>query len=236
MIWIRSAIFNVAFFSWTTIVVIVGMPVLLLPTSAVVVYARFWSRSTMLLLKLICGLTYRVVGREKVPEGGCIIACKHQSAWETIVFFSVFDAPVYILKRELLMVPLFGWYLLRSGMIPVDRKGKSAAMKAVMVKGAASVAAGRKIVIFPQGTRVPPGIKAPYQPGTVGIYSHIGATIVPAALNSGRFWARRSFLKYPGTITLEFLEPIPPGLRRAEAGRLLEERIEAAAERLLTAD
>lgn len=233
MIWIRSAIFNIVFFAWTTVVVVVAIPVLAMSERAMVAYARGWSRSVLLLLRVICGLRYRVVGREKVPKGGFIIACKHQSAWDTIAFFCIVDSPVYILKRELLMVPLFGWCLLKSGMIAIDRKGGASTMRKTIAKAAKKLAEGRQIVIFPQGTRVAPGLKAPYQPGAVGLYTHLNTILVPAALDSGRFWARRSFLKKPGTITLEFLEPIPPGLPRAQAHKLIEERIEAAADRLL---
>jgi len=233
VIWIRSALFNATFFAWTTVAVLVAVPLLAMPQRAMVAYARTWARSVLLLLRLICGLGYRVVGSERVPEGGAIIASKHQSAWDTIAFFAVFGRPVYILKRELLWVPLFGWCLLKSGMIPVDRKGKAAAMRNVMARAGEALASGRPIVIFPQGTRVPPGEKRPYQPGVVGLYGQLKATVVPVALDSGRFWARRAFIKRPGTITLEFLEPIPPGLPRAKAQRLIEERIEAASDRLL---
>ncbi len=233
MIWIRSALFNLAFFAWTSIVVLVAVPLLVLPERVMVLYARAWSWSILTMLRLICGLGYRVVGREKIPETGAIIACKHQSAWDTVVFFAVCDAPVYILKRELLLVPFFGWCLIKSGMIPIDRKGGTVAMRKVIARATASLAQGRHIVIFPQGTRVAPGVKAPYQPGAVGLYTHLGVPVVPAALDSGRFWARRSFLKKPGTITLEFLDPIPPGLPRAQVHRQLEERIEAASDRLL---
>ncbi len=236
MIWIRSAVFNVLFFAWTGVVVLVAVPLLALPERVMIAYARGWSWSLLFLLKVICGLDYRVVGREKVPEGGAIVACKHQSAWETIVYFAVFDAPVYILKRELLMVPFFGWCLIKSGMIPIDRKGGAVAMRKVITRATASLALGRKIVIFPQGTRVAPGVKAPYQPGAVGLYTHLATPVVPAALNSGRFWPRRSFLKHPGTITLEFLDPIPPGLPRAKVARMIEQQVEAASERLLAAE
>jgi 1-acyl-sn-glycerol-3-phosphate acyltransferase len=229
--WIRSAIFNVVFFAWTTVVVIVAVPLLAMPQHVMVAYARCWSWSVLLLLRLICGLRYRIVG--EVPKGGVIVACKHQSAWDTIAFFQIVASPVYILKRELLMVPLFGWCLLKSGMIAIDRKGGASTMRKTIVKAAERLAEGRQIVIFPQGTRVAPGVKAPYQPGAVGLYTHLDTAIVPAALDSGRFWARRSFLKKPGMITLEFLEPIPPGLKRAEAQRLIEERIETASDRLL---
>lgn len=234
MIWIRSAIFNIAFFAWTTIIVVVAVPLFAMSQATMVAYARMWSRSVLAMLRLICGLNYRVVGQEKVPEGGVIIACKHQSAWDTIAFFCIVPSPVYILKRELLMVPLFGWCLLKSGMIAIDRKGGASTMRKTIAKAAERLAEGRQIVIFPQGTRVAPGVKAPYQPGAVGLYTHLNTAIVPAALDSGRFWARRSFLKRPGTITLEFLDPIPAGLKRSEAHRLIEERIETASDRLLT--
>jgi 1-acyl-sn-glycerol-3-phosphate acyltransferase len=229
--WLRSAIFNAAFFAWTTVVVLAGVPLLALPSGATRVYARFWSKSVLALLRLICGLDYRIVG--PVPPGGVIVASKHQSAWDTIVFFAILPTTTYILKRELLRIPLFGWYLLKAGMIAVDRKGGAGALKHVMQQSEAALEEGRTIVIFPQGTRVAPGAEAPYQPGTAGLYTHLKRAVIPAALNSGSFWARRSFLKRPGTITLEFLEPIPPGLKRAEFANLLEQRIETASKRLL---
>ena len=138
MIWIRSAVFNFLFFAWTGVVVLVAVPLLALPERVMIAYARGWAWSLLFLLKVICGLDYRVVGREKVPEGGAIVACKHQSAWETIVYFAVFDAPVYILKRELLMVPFFGWCLIKSGMIPIDRKGGAVAMRKVITRATAA--------------------------------------------------------------------------------------------------
>lgn len=233
MIWIRSGLFNFFFFAWTAAAVVLALPILAMPQRVMIAYARGWALSVLMMLRLICGLGYRVVGREKVPQCGAIVACKHQSSWDTVAFFAVFDAPIYILKRELLSIPFFGWCLLKSGMIPIDRKGKAAAMRKVITRAAEALALGRKIVIFPQGTRVPPGDKRPYQPGAVGLYTQLGTTVVPAALDSGRFWARRSFIKHPGTITLEFLEPIPPGLPRAKAQRLIEERIETASDRLL---
>jgi 1-acyl-sn-glycerol-3-phosphate acyltransferase len=235
VIWLRSAVFNLAFFAWTATAVILALPALALPQPVMIWAARTWARVSLLLLRAICGLGCRVVGREKVPAGGAIIASKHQSAWDTIVFFALFDTPVYILKRELLSIPLFGWCLLKAGMVSIDRKGGAAAMRRVIARSAEALEQGRKIVIFPQGTRVAPGVRRPYQPGAVGLYTHLRTTVVPAALDSGRFWPRRSFLKRPGTITLEFLEPIPPGLPRAEAQRLIEERIEAASDRLLAA-
>jgi 1-acyl-sn-glycerol-3-phosphate acyltransferase len=233
VIWIRSALFNFLFFGWTTIVVVVALPLLLMPERVMVVYARYWALSVLGLLRLVCGLSHRMVGREKVPDGGTVVASKHQSAWDTLAYFAMFDTPTYILKQELLSIPLFGWCLMKAGMIAVDRKGKAAALKKVIAHGERSLAEGRTIVIFPQGTRVKPGVAAPYQPGTAGLYTQLNATENPVELDSGRFWPRRSFLKYPGTITVEFLEPIAPGLPRAQFMRVMEERIETGSQRLL---
>jgi 1-acyl-sn-glycerol-3-phosphate acyltransferase len=229
--WIRSALFNALFFAWTTVVTLAGAPLLAAPSATMHAYARFWAKSVLVLLRVVCGLDHRVVG--PLPPGGVIVASKHQSAWDTIVFMALLPTTTYILKRELLRIPLFGWYLLKAGMIAVDRKGGAGALKSVMQQSEAALDAGRTIVIFPQGTRVAAGASAPYQPGTIGLYTHLKRPVIPAALNSGHFWARRSFIKRPGTITLEFLEPIPPGLPRAVFARQLEERIEKASARLL---
>ena len=166
------------------------------------------------------------------PNGTCgpaILAAKHQSAWDTIVFYRVLDAdPVYVLKRELTWIPILGWYLRRVGMVAVDRKGGAAALRRMTATAHAALAEGRRIVIFPEGTRTAPGARRPYHPGVAALYAATDVPVVPVALDSGRYWPRRGFLKRPGTITLRILPPLPPGLARKAFVAELEHRIEEA--------
>jgi 1-acyl-sn-glycerol-3-phosphate acyltransferase len=153
---------------------------------------------------------------------------KHQSAWDTLILPVVLHDPAIVLKRELLWVPIYGWYAARAGSIAIDRGGRAAALRRMVARARASVAEGRPVVIFPEGTRTAPGRHLPYQPGVAALYQALGLPLVPAAVNSGLFWGRRSFLKRPGRITLAFLDPIPPGLPRRRLMPELESRIETA--------
>lgn len=230
-----SLLFNCAFFAWGIFFHLICLPVLLMPRSITIRAGRFWVDSSFALLRLLCRLDFRVVGGKNLPEGGCIFASKHQSAWDTFVFFLVLNDPCFVLKHELLKVPLFGWYLGKAGMISVDRAGGAAALRGMIERAKAALEAGRPIVVFPEGTRTAPGTRRPYQSGVAALAKHLGAPTVPVALNSGLFWGRRSFFKYPGTITLEFLPAIPPPSDRKAYLATLEERIEAASTRLLNA-
>jgi 1-acyl-sn-glycerol-3-phosphate acyltransferase len=179
----------------------------------------------------MAGLRYRVRGQRLTSPA--IYASKHQSAWDTMVFqILVLDA-AFVLKRELLWLPLFGLYVWRGRHVAIDRAAGGQALRRMLKDGDRAQAEGRSIVIFPEGTRTAPGADAPYFPGVAALYKRLGIPVVPVALNSGLFWGRRSFIKRPGTITLEFLEPIPPGLDRATFEATLRERIEAGSKRLL---
>jgi len=230
---VRSLAFNLAFLAWSTLIHILCLPLLAGPRTWIVAAGRLWTAVTLGLLRLLCGLDYRVRGLEHLPAGACIIACKHQSAWETMAMPLVIADPSYVLKRELLRVPLFGWYLARAGMVAIDRSGGARSLKAMVAQARPIAAAGRRIVIFPEGTRTAPGSRRPYQPGVAGIARQLALPTVPAAVNSGLFWGRRSFLKRPGTITLEFLPPLPPDPDRRRFLATLEQRIEEATARLL---
>lgn len=230
MIWLRSLLFNVLFFAWTTVMNVVCVPALALPQPVVLGAARLWIRGVLLLLAGICGLRHEVRGAENLPAGPCIVAAKHQSAWDTLIFILLLDKPSYVFKRELLWLPLFGWYVARSGCIPIDRAGGPVALRRMVRAARRAVDQGRTIVIFPEGTRVAPGARRPYHPGTAALYAQLGVPVVPVAVNSGLYWGRRSFLKRPGRIALEFLRPIAPGLTRAVFTRELEHRIETASE------
>jgi 1-acyl-sn-glycerol-3-phosphate acyltransferase len=233
MILLRSALFNILFISGTVITVLVGVPLLAAPRGVMVAHVRGWARLMVATLRVVCGIRLEVTGLDRIPPGGVIIAAKHQSAFDTIVWVSLLPAPVYVLKKELLSIPLWGWLALRCGHVPVDRAAGAAALRG-MVKGAkAALAKGRPVVIFPEGTRGAPGQKLPYQPGVAALALAAGAPVVPVATDSGRFWGRRAFHKRPGTLHVSVLPPLPAGLPRAALMSALEEAIEAETDRLL---
>jgi len=230
---IRSLLFNLCFFGWTAILCVLGLPTLLLPRGVLVWFARFWARGMVAMLRGLVGLRHELRGLAHRPRGGAIFAFKHQSAWETIMLPLLVPDPMIVLKRELLAVPLFGWYLRKTGQIAVDRRGGGAALKRMLRAAAAGAAGGRSLVIFPEGTRTAPGQHRPYQPGIAALYAQLRLPVVPVALNSGSFWPRRSFAKRAGRIAVEFLPAIAPGLSREAFLAELERRTETACARLL---
>ncbi|MFZ3359284.1 MAG: lysophospholipid acyltransferase family protein, partial [Xanthobacteraceae bacterium] len=199
------------------------------------VFIRSYARSSLWLLRVVCGTGVEWRGTEKIPPGACIVACKHQSLWETFSLYAVLDDPVYVLKRELMWVPLFGWYMWKAGLIPIDRSAGMAALGRMTTRAQRTLAGQypRQLVIFPEGTRRPPGAEPSYRPGIVHLYNKTGLACVPLALNSGLFWPRRSLLRLPGTITAEILDPIPPGLDKNTFFTRLQDTIETASTRLL---
>jgi len=229
---LRSLVFNALFFGWTAVILLICAPALPFGVAAVHAVGRAWVRVTLILLLLTVGLRHRLVGLENLPKGPAIIAPKHQSTWDTLVFALPLNLPAYVLKRELLAIPLFGLYLRCAGMIAVDRAGGGAALKSMVAAARAAVAAGRHLLIYPEGTRTAPGQRRPYHPGVAALYGQLDLPVVPVALNSGLFWGRRAFMKRPGIITVEFLPAIPPGLSRREFMTELERRIETASDRL----
>jgi 1-acyl-sn-glycerol-3-phosphate acyltransferase len=232
MNWVRAALFNLAYFAWTALIGTLGLPFLLAPRRAAMRFGRFWSQGVLVLLRAIVGLDYRVIGLDQVPPGGAIVAMKHQSAWDAIALPVVLDDPAPVAKRELLALPFYGWYMARAGAIAIDRRGGAAALRRMLAAAGRAAAERRRIVIFPQGTRVAPGMTAPYQPGVYALYQALSLPLIPAAVNSGVFWGRRSFVKRPGRITVEFLAPIPPGWPRRRLMAELEQRIETATAKL----
>ncbi len=233
MSWARALVFNLALLAWTLALGTIGLPFLLLPRAAVMAFGRFWASGVLVLLRVIVGLDYQISGRDRIPVGGCIIAMKHQSAWDALILPIVLGDPAVVVKRELLLLPFYGWYAARAGSIGIDRKGGAAALRHIVAAARPVVAAGRPVVIFPQGTRVAPGQLSPYQPGVAALYQALGLPLVPAAVNSGLFWGRRAFVKRPGRVRLEFLAPIPPGWPRRRLMAEIERRIEAATAALM---
>ena len=186
-------------------------------------------------MRAICNIKVEFRGVEKIPKGPLIVASKHQSMWETISLMRFFEAPFFVVKRELKFVPLFGLYIIKTGMVAIDRGSGRRALLSVMRRAAEEVKRGRQFVIFPEGTRTAPGAPPQYKGGVGMIYADCGVPCLPVALNSGLFWPRRAFMRYPGTLVVEFLDPIPPGLKRDEFLARVESTIEEATNRIVAA-
>jgi 1-acyl-sn-glycerol-3-phosphate acyltransferase len=184
-------------------------------------------------LRMICGIAVEWRGLENIPKGACIVACKHQSMWETFALYLVLDDPVFVLKRELMWIPGFGWYAWKARSIAVDRSAGMRALAYMKRRAQHELANGRQLVIFPEGTRRAPDAEPDYKPGIVHLYANAGSICVPLALNSGLFWPRRSFWRFPGTILVEALAPIEPGLGNRPFLARLEKVLEAATTRLV---
>jgi 1-acyl-sn-glycerol-3-phosphate acyltransferase len=228
-LWLRSALFLLWFVLITTILSLIFLPVLILPRRATVWLARIWSRATLWGLKVFAAIDFEIRGVP--PKGPVLVASKHMSMWDTLALYLALDEPATVLKRELLRIPFYGWFLWKSTAIAIDRGAGASSLRKMSNAAKAVLAQGRPILIFPEGTRKKPGAMPDYKPGVAGLYVLLDVACVPVALNSGVYWT--GFLKRPGTITLQFLEPIQPRLKRDAFMTLLEQRIEAATTVLL---
>jgi 1-acyl-sn-glycerol-3-phosphate acyltransferase len=233
MTWLCSLLFNLGFYLWTAALGILGLPVLLGPRRWSMTLGTLWAVGTMRILRWTVGLSWEVRGAEHLPPGGAIIAMKHQSAWDTIALPLIFRDPAVVLKRELLWIPLYGWYAGRASAIPVDRAAGAGALRRMVAAATGPARAGRHVVIFPEGTRTAVGQQRPYHPGVAALYRQLSLPLVQVAVNSGLFWGRRAFLKRRGRIVAEILPAIPPGLDRRTAMAELERRIEEATAKLV---
>jgi 1-acyl-sn-glycerol-3-phosphate acyltransferase len=229
MTFLRSALFMAWFLILTLVMAIIFLPLLAVPRKATVWMARQWARATLWGLRAIAGIGERQIG--EVPRGGVLVASKHMSMWDTLALYLALDDPGIVLKRELLRIPFYGWYLGKAAAIPIDRGAGADALRRMTHAAERVLAEGRPILIFPEGTRKKPGAPPDYKPGAAGLYSLLGVACVPVALDSGRYW--QGFAKHPGTISMEFLEAIPSGMKRRDFMALLEQRIEDATNRLL---
>lgn len=234
-LWIRSLVFNGAFYGWTILCSLIFLPVLLLPRIFLVKVAKIWSQGVLWSCEHILGLHLKIIGAERLPTTPAIFAAKHQSAWETLVFHSLLADPSIVLKQELLWIPLFGWYLQKLGVVPLSRSKKKGVrdLKKLLKKAEQVVSQGRPILIFPEGTRSKPGYRKPYQSGVASLYLHLKVPVIPIAHNAGLFWPRRGFIKYPGCIILEVLEPLYPGFSKQEFMQRLENAIETKTNELV---
>ncbi len=230
---LRSLLFNVLFYVVLVLFLVVGSPMLFAPRRAAIAALKLWASTSLVLLRLVCGIGMEVRGLEHMPKGPLLVAGKHQSFWETFAILPLLDDPCMVLKRELTLIPLFGWFALKFRMIAVERGAGSQALRKLIRRGKEEAAAGRQIVIMPEGTRRAPGDPPDYKPGAAALYAALGVPCLPFGLNAGLYWPRRKFLRYPGTIILEFCPVIAPGLARAEFQKALEAAIEGASNRLL---
>lgn len=233
MLLLRSILFNIAFYLNLLAYMLVALPTLLMPRRIVLAAAKSWARTSLWLLRVICGTKVEFRGLEKLPKGAFLVAAKHQSAWETFALIPLFADPAFILKRELMWIPIFGWYNWRTEMIPVDRGARAQALSRMTERTGRELARGRQIVIFPEGTRRAPGAEPKYKYGVAHLYAATGAACVPIALNSGLYWPRRSFRRYPGTVRVEILDPIGPCLDKKTFMARLQGEIETATARLV---
>src|SRR5580658_7350137 len=215
-IFLRSLVYNVLFYLMLAFWIIVAIPTFVMPRSSIMSIARAWARSSIWLLRVVCNVKVEYRGLEKIPQGPLIVASKHQSMWETFALLQFFDAPLFIYKRELGWIPFFGWYLVKSKMIGVDRSGGMRSLMEMARRAPAEIRSGRQLIIFPEGTRRPVDAPPDYMTGVGQIYASSGVPCLPVALNSGLFWPRRTFMRYPGTLVVEFLDPLPPGLKRRD--------------------
>ena len=233
MILLRSLVFHAAFYVLTTVLALAGLPVLVMGRQKVQAYAKFWTGSAVWLAEKICGTKIVWRGLENLPRGGCIIAAKHQSTLETMALTTKGADFSYILKRELMAIPVFGWYLKGAGQVAIDRAKRGQALPDLTRQVREAIAQGRQLIIFPEGTRKPAGAPPAYKSGVGYLYADSGAVCVPVALNTGLYWPRRNLSIHPGRVTIAFLEPIMPGLDKQSFLQLLEERIEARTAELI---
>ena len=230
---LRSLLYAVAFYLLTAIMLVGLSWLLLAPRGWAMAGLKLHARIATWLLEAIVGTRMEVRGRENLPPGPVLIVSKHQSTWDTFALIPLFDDPAIILKDELKWIPFYGWFCVKFDHILVKRDKAAAALRSMVRQAQRRISQGRQVIIFPEGTRMSPGAPADYKPGYLALYDALNVPCVPLALNSGLFWPRRSWRRYPGTIVVEFLEPIPPGLPRKAVKERLERDLEAASQRLI---
>jgi 1-acyl-sn-glycerol-3-phosphate acyltransferase len=233
VIFLRSLIFNVLFYLNLVLFLVLGSFYFLAPRRHAMKALKAWAATSVWLLRIVCGTRMEVRGREHIPAGAALVAGKHQSLWETFAILPLLDDPCVVLKKELTLIPLFGWFALKFRMIAVERSAGASALKKMVARGLEEKAAGRQIFIMPEGTRSAPDAPPAYKPGAAALYATLDCPCVPFGLNSGLFWPRRKFIRLPGTITIEFLPAIPPGLPRKAFQERLQHDIESTTTRLV---
>jgi 1-acyl-sn-glycerol-3-phosphate acyltransferase len=235
MLFLRSLLFNVLFYAVLVCLAIVALPTFLMPPRAMLAVAGWWAKATLFLMRVVCNIKVEFRGADRIPAGPLVIVAKHQSFWETFALLPFFERPIFILKRQLMHIPVFGQFLAKTGMIAIDRDAGVKALLDMTRRARDAVRSGCQLVIFPEGTRRAPGAPADYKTGFAQIYSACAAPCLPVALNSGLFWPRRTFMRYPGTLVVEFLDPLPAGLPKDAFLARVETAIEEATGRIVEA-
>jgi len=234
MVYLRSALFQLVFYVSFVIQMIIFTPVyFFLPRKTAYRIPKNWARLNLWLADKVAGISYEIEGLENLPKGGYIISAKHQSFWDTFALIPTLDDPVYILKRELLWIPLFGWYAAKQKMIPIDRSAKSRAIPEMVARAKEELDSGRELIIYPEGTRKAPGAEPDYKYGIARLYNDLKVPVVPVVQHAGLFWPRHGFLRRAGHIRIRILEPIEPGMRPTDFFRHLVEVTERESDRLL---
>jgi len=234
LILLRSILWMIAFYLWSVIVALLMLPLLLAPRRWMVRAMALWARGVNAMIKPICNIQVEFRGLEHLPRGRVLVAAKHQCMYDTMGPFAVFDDFSYVMKKELMWIPFYGWYSRKAGMIVLDREGHAKALRKLVADAKDRMKDERQVVIFPEGHRQDPGATPDYKPGVAALYRELGVPCVPVATNSGVHWPAHGIRRLPGKIVYEFLEPIPPDLPRKEFMRLLEARTETASNALLT--
>ena len=232
MLYLRSLAFNIYFYAVTFAMTVICLPLLVLPSKFALAATKLWSIWMIAGMKVLTRTELEVRGQENIPTGPAIIASKHQSVWDTFAFFKFVPYPAIVLKYELGYLPLYGWFAKKMGMVFVNRDAQAKALREMIATSKRRLAKNRPILIFPEGTRAKPGAKRGYKPGVAALYNGLDVPCIPVALNSGLFWPRRTFRRFPGKITIEFLPPIEPGLKKREFLQRLEAEIETACDKL----
>jgi 1-acyl-sn-glycerol-3-phosphate acyltransferase len=229
---LSSLLFAAAFYISTAIFLVGGSWLFFAPRSWAMEGLRLHGLFCTWLLKVICGTKLEVRGAEKLVSRPCLVVSKHQSAWDTFALIPIFKDPAIVLKEELKWIPFYGWFCLKFEHILVKRGRAALALRQMVADAKQRAEQRREVFIFPEGTRRPPGAEPDYKPGYVALYEGLGLPCYPVALNSGLYWPRRKLMRYPGTIIVEILDPIAPGLPRTEFRQKLEQAIETASDRL----
>lgn len=224
----RSLLFYLLLGVWTIFMGIVCLPILILPPENLKKPSHLWIKGIFFLLRNICNITHEIQGEENIPSYSILVASKHQSAFETLALYYYLPQPIFIHKKQLFLIPIFGQYLKKTNMISIDRKGGASTIRLMLKKAKKKINMGFSIIIFPEGTRKKPGEKPDYKSGFIAIYKELGTEILPIAVNSGKFWPKDTFIKSPGHIIIKILPLIKANLKRKDVLIEVKEKIERA--------
>jgi 1-acyl-sn-glycerol-3-phosphate acyltransferase len=233
MIEIRSFLFSVWLYLSIPVYAVGLSPALVMPVPMAIKVTRAWARGVLFGLKWIAGVEVEVRGTDRIPSGAALVAAKHQGMLDIVALLAILPNPCFVLKKELMPIPFFGWFAWKTKMIAVNRAGHSTALRDMTRQARDRLAEGRQIIIFPEGTRTEPGVAGTYKPGVAALYRDVQATCALVATNSGVHWPAHGFRRFPGKVVFEFLEPAPAGLKRGAFMQLIEDRIEPASLALL---